>query len=255
MIFFFRFIKIYGPQAMPADATLDTTSRKLDHYVKDKIFTFLVLFYFLATIVAMSLRKALGWHLGFIALLGAVLLILTLEVLQKPLNLGNPSFEEILTEMDWRAIFFYISLFALVGGLEKAGIIKAISDWLVPHIKENLLAGFSLLYWATVPIVGLVEHDAFILTILYVIRDLGTYHGINPWPLWWGLLWAGTLGSNLTIAGAPALFVALNCAQKEDNCKIRLKEFLSYSVPYVFASTIICFILALIVWVLPYMNH
>jgi Na+/H+ antiporter NhaD/arsenite permease-like protein len=254
-IFFFRFIKVYGPKAMPKGAAVDTTIRKLDHFVKDKTFTFLVLFFFLATIVAMSFRKALGWHLGFIALMGATLLILTLEALHKRLKLSNPSFEEILSEMDWRAIFFYVSLFALVGGLEKAGLIKAVADWLVPYIKGNLLAGFSLLYWATVPIVGLVEHDAYILTFLYVIRDLGTYHGMNPWPLWWGLLWAGTLGSNLTIAGAPALFVALNCSQKEDACKINLKEFLSYSVPYVLSSTIICFVIAVLVWVLPYVNH
>jgi len=254
-IFFFRFIKVYGPKAMPSGPAVDTTSRRLDHFVKDRVFTFTVLSFFLATIVAMSLRKVLGWHLGFIALMGATLLILTLEVLHKRQKLSNPSFEEILAEMDWRAIFFYVSLFALVGGLEKAGIIKALADWLVPYIKGNLLAGFSLLYWATVPIVGLVEHDAYILTFLYVIRDLGTYHGINPWPLWWGLLWAGTLGSNLTIAGAPALFVALNCSQKEDACKINLKEFLSYSVPYVLSSTVICFILALLVWVLPYINH
>ena len=40
------------------------------------------------------------------------------------------------------------------------------------------------------------------------------------------LLWAGTLGSNLTIAGAPALFVAKNMGEKEDQRKVKLKEFL-----------------------------
>ena len=34
--------------------------------------------------------------------------------------------------------------------------------------------------------------------------------GVAPWPLWWMLLWSGTLGSNLTVAGAPALYAALN---------------------------------------------
>lgn len=252
--FFFRFVKVYGPQAMPSGTKVDTTSRRLDHFVKDRPFTFIVLFYFLATILAMSLREKLGCHLGFIALVGATLLTLTLEIVGKRREMSTPSFEEILAELDWRAIFFYVSLFALVGGLEKVGIIKALADWLVPYLKQNLLLGFSLLYWATVPIVGLVEHDAYILTFLYVIRDLGTHHGMNPWPLWWGLLWAGTLGSNLTIAGAPALFVALNCSQKEDSCKISLKEFLSYSVPYVLLSTGICFILALLVWVLPFLR-
>ena len=39
----------------------------------------------------------------------------------------------------------------------------------------------------TVLIVGLVEHDAYILTFLYTIKDLGA-DGIEPWPLYWMLL-------------------------------------------------------------------
>ena len=34
-----------------------------------------------------------------------------------------PSFEHIVQELDWRAVFFYIALFALVGGLEKTHIL------------------------------------------------------------------------------------------------------------------------------------
>jgi len=66
------------------------------------------------------------------------------------------------------------------------------------------------------------------------------------------VVWAGTLGSNLTIAGAPALFVALNICEKEDACKIGLKQFLSYTVPFVAITLIVCFILALIIWVIPF---
>jgi Na+/H+ antiporter NhaD/arsenite permease-like protein len=104
----------------------------------------------------------------------------------------------------------------------------------------------------TAPIVGIVEHDAYILTMLYVIRDLSKEHAINPWPLYWSLLWAGTLGSNLTIAGAPALFVAKNMGEKEDQRKVSLKEFFSYTVPYVIISLIFCYIPAILIWVLPF---
>ena len=45
------------------------------------------------------------------------------------------------------------------------------------------------------------------------------------------LLWAGTLGSNLTIAGAPALFVAKSMGEKEDQRKVSLKEFLGITGP------------------------
>ncbi len=104
-------------------------------------------------------------------------------------------------------------------------------------------------------ICGIVEHDAYILTLLYVIRDLAAAQpDINPWPLYWALLWAGTLGSNLTIAGAPALFVAVNLGEKEDQRKVPLKEFLSYTVIYVLVSLAVCFVITMFLWVLPYAN-
>jgi Na+/H+ antiporter NhaD/arsenite permease-like protein len=66
------------------------------------------------------------------------------------------------------------------------------------------------------------------------------------------LLWAGTLGSNLTIAGAPALFVAKNLGEKEDQRTVPLKEFLGISVPYVLISLVCCYIPAMLIWVLPF---
>jgi Na+/H+ antiporter NhaD/arsenite permease-like protein len=100
--------------------------------------------------------------------------------------------------------------------------------------------------------VGIVEHDAYILTMLHVIRDIGKSAGLNPWPLYWMLLWAGTLGSNLTIAGAPALFVAKNLSEKEDRRHVSLSEFFSMSVPFVVVSLVSCFIPAILIWVLPF---
>jgi len=98
-----------------------------------------------------------------------------------------------------------------------------------------------------------VEHDAYILTLLYVIRDLAAQSPeIQPWPLYWALLWAGTLGSNLTIAGAPALFVAVNLGEKEDRRKVPLKEFFGYTATYVIISLGICYLITLLLWVLPF---
>ncbi len=46
------------------------------------------------------------------------------------------------------------------------------------------------------------------------------------------VLWSGTLGSNLTVAGAPALYVALRIAEKEEDRKVSLREFLSWSLAF-----------------------
>jgi Na+/H+ antiporter NhaD/arsenite permease-like protein len=246
--FYWKFSKSYKGLTMDV-STMD--EKPLDH-IKDKPFAIVVCTVFALTILAMALRPIFGYYLGFIALWGAIALILIFEIFGKSFTLEIPNVEHVLAELDWRAIFFYISLFALVGGLEHAKVIQAVSNAITPLIQSSLVVGSTLLYWVTAPIVGIVEHDAYILTMLYVIRDLGKEHGLNPWPLYWMLLWAGTLGSNMTIAGAPALFVAKNMGEKEDQRKVGLKEFLSMSAPYVVISLIFCYIPAMLIWVLPF---
>lgn len=149
--------------------------------------------------------------------------------------------------------FFYIALFALVGGLEKSHILDKLADALRPIFAQNYALGATLLYWVTVPIVGLVEHDAYILTFLYTIKDLAQ-SGIEPWPLYWMLLWSGTLGSNLTVAGAPALYVALTLGEKEEGRKVSLREFLAWSIPFTLVAAVVCYVLGMLIWVLPYTN-
>ena len=217
--------------------------------IPDRLVAAVVVGWFLLTVAGMAFREALDVKLGFIALTGAASLVLALELLGK--RVKAPKFEEIIQELDWRAIFFYIALFALVGGLEKMKILELLAHALTPIFAENLALGASLLYWVTVPIVGLVEHDAYILTFLYTIRDLKSA-GVEPWPLWWMLLWSGTLGSNLTIAGAPALFVALGICEREERRRISLREFLAWSVPFTLVAAGVCYILGMLIWVLPY---
>lgn len=223
-------------------------------HIKDKKFAILVVGGFILTIIAMALRQYLGVKLGFIAFTGAVFIALAIEILKKPLNFDVPDLEHMLAEIEWNAIAFYAALFALVGGLEHTHILEIVADWFVPFIQQGLLVGTSVMYWVTAPIVGIVEHDAFILTLLYVIRDLGETMDINVWPYYWGLVWSGTLGSNLTIAGAPALYVALTMGEKEDGEKFSLKEFFSYTVPYVVSSLVLCYIFMVLIWVLPLMK-
>jgi Na+/H+ antiporter NhaD/arsenite permease-like protein len=227
----------------------DVGSLGIDAKIPNPLFATVVVGWFLATVVAMSMREALGVKLGFIALTGALSLVLVLHFLGD--RVKAPNFEEMIQELDWRAIFFYIALFALVGGLEKAHIMDKLADAMKPMFAQNYALGATVLYWVTIPIVGLVEHDAYILTFLYTIRDLADA-GIEPWPLYWMLLWSGTLGSNLTVAGAPALYVALSLAEKEESRKVSLREFLAWSIPFTLVASGMCYVLAMLIWVLPY---
>jgi Na+/H+ antiporter NhaD/arsenite permease-like protein len=244
------FMYLYGFRRIGKPSAAGAASIKSD--IPDRLFAFIAVGMFLLTVLAMAMRETLGVKLGFIALTGAVILVLIVEILGDKLK-GAPSFEHVVQELDWRAVFFYIALFALVGGLEKTHILQMMADAMKPIFAENFALGATLLFWITIPIVGLVEHDAYILTFLYMIRDLGT-SGVPTWPLWWVVLWSGTLGSNLTVAGAPALYVALRIAEKEEDRKVSLREFLSWSLPFTLISSFVCYVLAMLIWVLPHSN-
>ena len=244
------FMYVYGFRRIGKPSAEGAARVKSD--IPDPLFATIAVGMFLLTVVAMAMRETLGVKLGFIALTGAVILVLIVEILGDKLK-GAPSFEHVVQELDWRAVFFYIALFALVGGLEKTHILQMMADAMKPIFAENFALGATLLFWITIPIVGLVEHDAYILTFLYMIRDLGT-SGVPTWPLWWVVLWSGTLGSNLTVAGAPALYVALRIAEKEEDRKVSLREFLSWSLPFTLISSLVCYVLAMLIWVLPHSN-
>jgi len=241
-MYFYGF-RSHGRQAVDIDAL------GIETHIPNKLFATIVVVWFLLTVVGMAFRQVLDVKLGFIAMTGAVTLVLALELLGE--RVKAPDFEEILGGLDWRAIFFYIALFALVGGLEKMKIIDQLAHVLKPLFIENLALGATLLYWITVPIVGIVEHDAYILTFLYTIKDMQA-DGVAAWPLWWMLLWSGTLGSNLTVAGAPALFAALNICEREEKRKVSLREFLSWSVPFTLVAAAVCYVLGMLIWVMPY---
>jgi Na+/H+ antiporter NhaD/arsenite permease-like protein len=231
--------------------TVDIESLGIETHIPNRLFAGIVVGWFLLTVVGMAFRQVLGVKLGFIALTGAITLVLVLELLGERVKAA--SFEHILGELDWRAILFYIALFALVGALEKMHILDQLAIALRPLFLENLALGATLMYWATVPIVGIVEHDAYILTFLYTIKELQD-DGVAAWPLWWMLLWSGTLGSNLTVAGAPALFAALNICEREEKRKVSLREFLAWSVPFTLVAAFVCYVLGMVIWVLPYVK-
>ena len=234
-----------------ARQAVDVERLGIETHIPNKLFAGIVVGWFLLTVLGMALREVLEVKLGFIAMTGAVTLVLLLELLGD--RAKAPDFEVILAELDWRAVFFYVALFVLVGALEKVHVLEILAHQLRPIFAESYALGATLLYWVTVPIVGIVEHDAYILTFLHTIKDLQA-EGIEPWPLYWMLLWSGTLGSNLTVAGAPALYAALNICQREEGRKISLREFLAWSVPFTLVAAVVCYVLGMLIWVLPFVK-
>ena len=208
------------------------------------------LFYFLLTVFLMSIRPFLGVPLGYITLSMAVLLGLSVEILRKFKLVDSLEFSFLLEKLEWRAIIFYISLFMLVGGLDAGGFIPVLSRRIASLALSSREHGFSLMYWSSMFASSIVEHDAYILAMFKAIKDAVGILGFNPWPLYWAVAWGGTLGSNATVAGAPALYVTIALLERE-GLRVRSMYFLKVTVLFTLISSIITYFLVLPIWGYP----
>lgn len=215
---------------------------------------------FLSTVILMSLRRELEMifraplneadytlKLGYIPLIMATILVLIMEKCSHAVNGEELGFKGVIKEIQWDTLLFYISLFILVGSLEYRGVIEAIASGLEPIIGMGIV-GHIAFYWISALFSGFVEHDAYILTMLYTLRELHD-NGflLNPWPYYWNLVWAATLGSNLTIAGAPAIYVAVAMLRSR-GYKVGPREILSITAPFTLTSLTYTYLIALPIW-------
>jgi len=209
---------------------------------------------FIVTIVGMALRREISSVLGFdvklgeIALTGGLTMAAVAEV-GRVIGRDYESFNEILGRIEWNALLFYISLFILVGGLVKTGFIDEAANRMISLTTgHGLLYSYSMLYWFTGLLATIIEHDALILSLFNIIKDLSLNTGLNPWPLYWSIAWAGTLGSNATMAGAPAIYVGVSIATRVSKKRYAGFQILKYTIPYTITSLIIQYLVSLPVW-------
>lgn len=200
--------------------------------------------FFAATVAGMALRPLLGVPLGFIAVAGAAGLALVAELARRAGVAGLPGFEEVAERVEWRALIFYASLFALVGSLEASGVLEELARRAAPLLASPGARGFTAAYLTAAVPSTIVEHDAMLLSLLYVARDAALAAGVQPDPLYWAMAWGATLASNLTTAAAPALYVALLVAERAGR-RIGPGEFLRYSSVFVASSLVVTYLVAL----------
>ena len=216
----------------------------------DKRYMILSITALIIVIILMALRKPLSSIAGYEIRLGVFPLLVASITSLIAVYMRKTSFERVVEEgIDLNAILFYISLFILVGSLESTGVLDILAESVTPYLI-NLATAYIIIYWLSAPIVAFVEHDAYILIMLKTFKHL-TDSGVlrDPWPLNWALLFSGTLGSNYTAAGAPALYVAFRLIEKDIKRRISPREIYSTTIPYATISLVICFLVSYFIWV------
>jgi Na+/H+ antiporter NhaD/arsenite permease-like protein len=136
-----------------------------------------------------------------IALLGAAALMLVARV--------EP--DELIREVDWSTLLFFVGLYVVVEGLVASGVIGSVGAWLADATGGDQSVATLGLLWMSGIASALVNNVPYTATMIPVVQQLGA-SGLAMEPLWWALALGICLGGNATIVGASANIVAANVA-------------------------------------------
>ncbi len=155
------------------------------------------------TLIGFLLHGPLGYEPATVALTGAIVLMLVAR--------EDP--HEILREVEWPTLFFFIGLFMLVAGVIEVGLIEVLAEGALALTGGALAPTAMLLLWLSAVLSGIVDNIPYTATMIPVVQRL-TADGENQ-ALWWVLAIGTDFGGNATIIGASANVILASLAERE----------------------------------------
>ncbi|MGB6013556.1 MAG: SLC13 family permease, partial [Nodosilinea sp.] len=175
-----------------------------------------------------------------IALLGAALCLLLTH------HSGIDTVQNILRDVDWSTLVFFMSVFVLIGGLQETGVISAASGLLGVVIGQNIALGAMLLLFITGILSSLIPNIPLVVAMVPLLKEyLVNVNLVGPellspdfagqippeiLPLFAAMMFGATLGGNGTLVGASSNIVAAGIAEQHGK-PISFRLFLTYGLP------------------------
>lgn len=141
--------------------------------------------------------------------LTAIIAALILVIVNR--SYTKKSMGELLRDIEWEIIFFFISLYVIIGSLLKAGF-QEIFIMIPFELLNPILIAFILLILLSV-ISGFVANTPTALIFIPIIQTLITTFNFPSVPLLFSFIVAINLGGNLIPQGAAADLMTLKVAQ------------------------------------------
>lgn len=171
-----------------------------------------------ATIIGFFLHGLLHLEAATVAMSGAAALMV----------ITRPDPHEILVEVEWTTLLFFVGLFIVVGGIEHVGLIEVIAQGLLDITGTDLALTGIVILWLAAVASALVDNIPFTAAMIPLVKEVGNVLPIQP--LWWALAMGADFGGNATIIGASANVVVASIAER-NGYKITFWHFMKYGVP------------------------
>jgi Na+/H+ antiporter NhaD/arsenite permease-like protein len=215
-----------------ASENAEGTIEKLDARgaIRDRVLLRKSLIVLGAVILGFFLHGLLHLEAATIALFGAAVLMLY----------ARSDVEEVLREVEWPTLLFFVGLFVLVGGLEVTGFVGRIAEFLTGVSNSPALTAM-LVMWGSAIASGIVDNIPFTATMIPVVQELAQAEGLSEEevrPLWWALAIGADFGGNFTLIGASANVVVAGMSERAGK-KISFLRFMAYGIPVTLLSLVV----------------
>jgi Na+/H+ antiporter NhaD/arsenite permease-like protein len=190
-------------------------------------------------ILGFVMAHTLQMEAGTIALFGAAILLLLVNLGQSA-EAQHQHLIETFNEVEWITIFFFVGLFIVVAGVEHAGLLKMMADWLVSISGGEIHTLGLAILWVSAILSAIIDNIPFVATMIPVIQNMapsfGGEHALLP--LWWSLSLGACLGGNGTLIGASANLTVAGIGERA-GVQFRFVEFAKVAFPLMLISIII----------------
>ena len=153
---------------------------------------------------------------------------------------------EPLKSIDFSTIGILLGLFLMLGGITEQGVIAKAADLLAQMGGGNVFLLYTVIVWVSVVISAFIDNIPYVATMIPVIGGIAATLGIDPTPLYFGLLSGATLGGNCTPIGASANITGIGILRRE-GYEVKNSDFFKIGIPFTLAAIIPAY---LYIWLL-----
>jgi Na+/H+ antiporter NhaD/arsenite permease-like protein len=188
-------------------------------------------------ILGFALAHQIHQEPATIAMFGAALLLL-LRAFGKTAEEQTHDVHHSYAEVEWVTIFFFVGLFVVVAGVEKAGALNILAEQLVAFTGGDLATTAVLILWVSAVASAVVDNIPFVATMIPVVQSMAPAFGAeNLNTLWWSLALGACLGGNGSLVGASANLVVAGFAERAGQ-PIRFLPFMLMAFPLMLTSIV-----------------
>jgi len=200
-------VSIYFVMRRMKNATSLKEDLEIDPWsaVEDKKIFYRASIIFTLVMVLFVLNDVVHIGLGLIAVGGATVMLV----------LSGEDPESVFRDIDWGTVFFLISFYVIVGGMEQSGALTTFAqDVSLLFFMVPALAYFFNI-WISGTTSAFIDNIPITLTLIPVAKYLSKTVGLNLETLAWSMVFGANLGGNLTPIGSPSNIIAVGMLKKK----------------------------------------